>query len=59
MKLRLPSCALVAIAMSAVVHATPVTPPADDAPLEEARRYFTEDPDAPMIAPKGYDVTIV
>jgi protein-disulfide isomerase len=36
-----------------------VTPPADDAPIAEARRYFTEDPDAPMIAPKGYDVTIV
>jgi protein-disulfide isomerase len=58
-RLRLPSYALAAIALSAALHATPVTPPADDAPLEEARRYFTEDPDAPMIAPKGYDVTIV
>ena len=57
--LRLPSFALALIALSAVAHATPVTPPADDAPLEEARRYFTEDPDAPTIAPKGYDVTIV
>jgi len=36
-----------------------VPPPDPDAPIEEARRYFTEDPDAPMIAPKGYDVTIV
>lgn len=36
-----------------------VKAPADDAPTDEARRYFTEDPDAPMIAPKGYDVTIV
>lgn len=33
--------------------------PANNVPIGEARRYFTEDPDAPMIAPKGYDVTIV
>jgi protein-disulfide isomerase len=36
-----------------------IAAPSDDASTEEARRYFTEDPDAPMIAPKGYDVTIV
>jgi protein-disulfide isomerase len=31
----------------------------NDVPVEEQRRYFTEDPVAPAIAPKGYDVTIV
>lgn len=36
-----------------------VAQPGPDAPIEESRRYFTEDPDAPMIAPAGYDVTIV
>lgn len=36
-----------------------VPAPGPDATTEEARRFFTEDPDAPMIAPTGYDVTIV
>lgn len=36
-----------------------VAPPADDASSEVARRYFTEDPDAPRHAPPGYDFTIV
>jgi protein-disulfide isomerase len=57
--MRVWSFALAGIACSTAAQATPVTPPADDAPLEVARLYFTEDPDAPMIAPKGYDVTIV
>jgi len=52
------ACALIALP-AAVVQSTVVPPPAPDAPLEEARKFFTEDPDAPMIAPKGYDVTIV
>lgn len=39
--------------------ATKVVPPAANAPLQEARRWITEDPDAPTIAPPGYDVTIV
>lgn len=46
-------------ALAAPAAAKKVTPPADDAPMAESRRYFTEDPDAPMIAPAGYDVTIV
>ncbi len=40
-------------------QATRVPEPSAATPDAEARRYFTEDPDAPMIAPKGYDVTIV
>ncbi len=51
------AAAIAALAAPAV--AKKVTPPADDAPMAESRRYFTEDPDAPMIAPAGYDVTIV
>ncbi|HEX4762009.1 MAG TPA: DsbA family protein [Sphingomicrobium sp.] len=45
--------------LPAAVQSKLVPAPADDAPVEEARKFFTEDPDAPMIAPKGYDVTIV
>lgn len=33
--------------------------PGPNASVEETRRFFTEDPDAPMIVPKAYDVTIV
>jgi protein-disulfide isomerase len=51
--------AIAALALSTPVLATRVEAPGPDASTEEARRYFTEDPDAPMIAPKGYDVTIV
>lgn len=51
------ACALVALPVAIQSKVVPV--PAPDAPIEEARKYFTEDPDAPMIAPKGYDVTIV
>ena len=39
--------------------ATTVPVPADDAPIAEQRRYFTTDPDAPSISPKGADVTVV
>lgn len=59
---RVPSaCAFVIAALLAATAAsgTVVPAPTDDTPLEEARRWFTEDPDAPMIAPKAYDVTIV
>lgn len=45
--------------MPSALMATIVPPPANDAPIEEARRFFTEDPDAPIIAPSGWDVTIV
>lgn len=50
--------------MTLILAASPaitkiVPAPSHDTPIEEARRWFTEDPDAPMIAPKGYDVTIV
>lgn len=48
---------LLALAMPAT--ARKVVPPADDAPTAEVRRYFTEDPDAPTVAPKGYDITVV
>lgn len=47
------------IALPVSVSAKFVPPPDVDASVDEARRYFTEDPDAPMVAPKGYDVTIV
>jgi protein-disulfide isomerase len=62
-ELRLPvnslACAALALAAAAPALATRVEAPGPDVPTEEARRYFTEDPDAPMVAPKGYDVTIV
>lgn len=44
---------------AASAEARKVPPPADDAPSEVARLYFTEDPDAPRHAPPGYDFTIV
>jgi protein-disulfide isomerase len=47
------------LALTSPGWSTPVQAPGADVPTEEARRYFTEDPDAPVIAPKGYDVTIV
>ena len=53
------ACALTAPTLSGTAWATTVQAPGSDASTEEARRYFTEDPDAPMIAPKGFDVTIV
>lgn len=51
------ACALVAL--PAAVQSKLVPAPADDAPVEEARKFFTEDPDAPIIEPEDYDVTIV
>lgn len=51
--------ACVLMVLPAAVQSKLVPAPADDAPVEEARKFFTEDPDAPMIAPEGYDVTIV
>jgi protein-disulfide isomerase len=44
---------------AASAEARYVPTPADDAPSEVARLYFTEDPDAPRHAPPGYDFTIV
>lgn len=51
--------AVAALAIAGSATAKKVAQPAEDAPIGETRRYFTEDPDAPMIAPAGYDVTIV
>lgn len=50
---------IAALTFTTPALATRVEAPGPDASTEEARRYFTEDPDAPMIAPKGYNVTIV
>ena len=58
-RLTLLACTLLALTFSASAWSTPVQAPGADVPTEKARRYFTEDPDAPMIAPVGYDVTIV
>ena len=44
---------------AAAVSARYVPPPGPDAPIEEAQKFFTEDPDAPTVAPNGYDVTVV
>ena len=57
--LRLPALALVLVLGAVSAEARKVPPPADDAPTEVARLYFTEDPDAPRHAPPGYDFTIV
>jgi protein-disulfide isomerase len=57
-RLFLVACAALSVAVTPLA-ATPVPVPADNASAADAKRYFTEDPDAPMIAPKGYDVTIV
>ncbi len=56
---RLTAFALTLAFASASGEARKVAPPADDAPSEVARLYFTEDPDAPRHAPPGYDFTIV
>src|SRR5574338_858413 len=53
------ACTIALFALSAPVQAKRVEAPGADVPTEEARRYFTDDPDAPTIAPAGYDVTIV
>ena len=52
-------CIAAAVAGATALGATVVPPPGPDVPIEEARRYFTEDPDAPIVAPEGYDVTLV
>lgn len=51
--------ALAVLAVPAVAMAEFAAPPDVGASIEETRRFFTEDPDAPAVAPKGYDVTIV
>ncbi|MEO6198582.1 MAG: DsbA family protein [Sphingomicrobium sp.] len=51
--------ALVLLALSVPAAAKKVAVPPDSASVAENRRYFTEDPDAPVIAPKGYDITVV
>lgn len=53
------SAALILLALAMPATARKVEPPADDASNAEVRRYFTEDPDAPVVAPKGYDITVV
>jgi protein-disulfide isomerase len=57
--IRRASLALAAVLLAGQAEARKVPPPADDAPTELARLYFTEDPDAPRHAPPGYDFTIV
>lgn len=47
------------LSLAGPAAAKKVAQPADGAPAAESRRYFTEDPDAPMISPVGFDVTIV
>lgn len=59
MRLYVIAFAVGVLAVSAPALATRVDAPGPDVPTAEARRYFTEDPDAPIIAPEGYDVTIV
>ncbi|MEO7634295.1 MAG: DsbA family protein [Sphingomicrobium sp.] len=49
----------ISLGLASPAAAKKVAAPADDASVADTRRYFTEDPDAPMIAPAGYDVTIV
>lgn len=51
------ACSLAGLSTAGL--STEVPPPGPNDPIEEARKYFTEDPDAPAISPKGYDVTIV
>lgn len=53
-------CALAATFMlAAPAAAERVARPGPEATTEQARAFFIEDPDAPMISPEGYDVTIV
>lgn len=54
-----PIAALALLALAVPAAAKFVEPPADDASNAVVRRYFTEDPDAPVVAPKGHDITIV
>lgn len=49
-----------AVACGAIpAEAKKVTAPPDSASTAEMRRYFTDDPDAPVFAAKGADVTVV
>lgn len=54
-----PAILALALFSATQAEARKVAPPPDNAPSEVARRYFTEDPDAPRHAPPGYDFTIV
>ncbi|MEO7564179.1 MAG: DsbA family protein [Sphingomicrobium sp.] len=51
--------ALVLLTLAVPAAARKVTVPPDSASMVENRRYFTEDPEAPVIAPRDYDVTVV
>ncbi len=53
------SLALILLGFAAPAAAKKVAVPPNSAPLAESRRFFTDDPDAPIVAPKGHDVTIV
>ena len=57
--MRLRSIALAALALAVPAAAKKVPVPPATASLAESRRYFTDDPDAPSITPKNYDVTVV
>lgn len=56
---RLTGLALIMLTLAVPAAAKQVVPPADSAPTAEVRRFFTDDPDAPIIAPKGHDITVV
>ncbi len=54
----LPALAVM-LAVAPAQFALAAPKPAEDASVEEQRRYFTEDEVAPMVKPAQYDVTIV
>ena len=54
-----PGLALMLLCLAAPAAAKKVAVPPANAPIAESRRFFTEDPDAPIHAPKGHDITIV
>lgn len=57
------NCVLLAAAIAAVAgpaaSATALEQPAEQASIDQQRRWFTEDDVAPMVKPATYDVTIV
>lgn len=54
-----PFAALAALSAVAPAEAKKVPVPPENASIPETRRFFTEDPDAPAVAPAEHDVTVV
>ena len=54
-----PGLALILLIFAVPAAAKKVAVPPASAPIAESRRFFTDDPDAPIHAPKGHDITIV